>query len=104
MGYKEVLAEVRDRLGGIDDRLTGIDDRLTTMDERVTKASEATRKEIAQLRQTVNDEQAKQDERISDTQKFVHLRRAIERGCIWIIGTSVAVSGLVVGLIKFILG
>jgi len=104
MGYKEVLAEVRDRLGGIDGRLEGIDDRLSTMDARVSKASEATRKEITELRQTVNEEQEKQDERITDAQKYVHLRRAIERGCIWIIGTAVAVSGIAAGLMKFILG
>lgn len=102
--YKEVLSEVRDRLGGIDGRLEGIDERLTAMDARVTKSNEATRKEIAELRKTVNEEQERQDERIADTEKFVQLRRAIERGCLWILGTTVAVSGVVVGLIRFIFG
>ena len=100
--YTEILAEVRDRLNGIDGRLEGFDERLTSIDERNTEATETTRKEIIELRKTVNEEQALQDERISENEKYVNLRRAIERGCIWIIGTAIAVSGILAGLIKFI--
>jgi len=100
--YTEILAEVRDRLNGIDGRIEGIDERLTSIDERNTEATVAAHKEIVALRKTVNEEQAMQDERISENEKYVNLRRAIERGCIWIIGTAIAVSGILAGLIKFI--
>lgn len=101
--YKALVEMIGGRLKGIDGRLEGIDERLSAMDERVTKATTATHKEITELRKTVNEEQALQDERISENEKYVNLRRAIERGCIWILGTAVAVSGIVAGLIKFII-
>lgn len=93
--YKALVEMIGGRLKGIDERLAGVDERITT-------ESAATREEITELRKTVNEEQEKQDARISDAEKYVHLRRAIERGCIWIIGTVVAVSGTVAVLINIL--
>ena len=101
--YKEVLSEVRDRLGGIDGRLEGIDERLANVDDRITTESAATRQELTDLREKVNEEQTKQSERLGMVEKYVTLRSAIERALVWGIGTLVTVAGIAAGLIKFVL-
>lgn len=95
--YTDVLAQVRDRLLGVDARLKGIDDRITM-------ESDATREDIAALRRVVNEEQAKQNERLGTVEKYVAIRSSIERALVWGIGITVSVAGVACAVLKLMLG